>query len=201
MYLTAGAAAGPVGLALNARSCPIRARLCPVRYVGPGQGHRWWGDARTGPSARRSGAEAAKRPPQIFGGMERSWRLRSPWLCAVRSLAGQRDAAYARFLIHRRDPRLARPSGTRPSPEVPDDHHDPIHRPRHHPAGLHRRRAARARRVPGRLPRPHQRGLHPGPAAVHRLVPRRSVALFAVRRADIETFARELEARGRALPP
>ena len=29
----------------------------------------------------------------------------------------------------------------------------------------------------------------------------RSLPLFSVRRADIETFARELEARGRARPP
>jgi hypothetical protein len=39
------------------------------------------------------------------------------------------------------------------------------------PAGLHRRRAASARRVPSRVPRPDSRGLHPGPAPVHRLVP------------------------------
>jgi integrase len=51
---------------------------------------------------------------------------------------------------------------------VPDDRHDHIHRRRHRPAGVHR--------------------VRPYPLA----------ALFAVRRADIETFARELEARGRA---
>jgi hypothetical protein len=47
--------------------------------------------------------------------------------------------------------------------------------------------------VPGRILRPDARGLHPGPAPGHRLLP-----LFAVRRADIETFARGPEARGRA---
>ena len=36
------------------------------------------------------------------------------------------------------------------------------------------------------------------PAPVHCLVPGRSLPLFAVRRADIESFARELEVRGRA---
>ena len=39
-------------------------------------------------------------------------------------------------------------------------------------ADVHRCRAARPRRVPGRLPRPEPRGLHPRPAPVHRLVPR-----------------------------
>jgi integrase/recombinase XerD len=44
------------------------------------------------------------------------------------------------------------------------------------------------------------RGVRAGPAVVHHLVNCRScsLALFAVRRADIEGFAREMEARGRA---
>ncbi len=43
-------------------------------------------------------------------------------------------------------------------------------RPR--PAGVHRRRAARARGLFSRIPRPDSRGLHPRPAPVHKLVPR-----------------------------
>jgi integrase len=41
-------------------------------------------------------------------------------------------------------------------------------------------------------------GIHPRPAPIQRLGPHRSLPLFSVRRADIETFARELEALGRA---
>ena len=78
--------------------------------------------------------------------------------------------------------------------EVPDDHCRPCPRP----ASLHRLQTTRPRRVPSRVPRPDPRCLRPGPAPVHQLVPPRSLALFAVRRADIEGFARELEARGRA---
>ena len=47
-------------------------------------------------------------------------------------------------------------------------------------------------------PRSDARGLHPRPQAVRRWCQAQSMPLFSVRRADIETFARELEARGRA---
>lgn len=48
------------------------------------------------------------------------------------------------------------------------------------------------------VPRPDPSGVHPRPAAVHRWCRTRSLPLFWVRRADIETFARDLEGRGRA---
>ena len=54
------------------------------------------------------------------------------------------------------------------------------------------------RRLPGRVPRADPRGVRAGPAPVHQLVPHPLLPLFAVRRAHIEGFARELEARGRA---
>jgi hypothetical protein len=73
--------------------------------------------------------------------------------------------------LNRWDSQLAQGSGSQPGPEVPDDHCRPIHCPRHDPARLHRRRTARARRVPGRLPRPDPRGVGAGPAPVHQLVP------------------------------
>ena len=81
---------------------------------------------------------------------------------------------------------------------MPDDYCRPIHRARHDPARLHRPRAARARRVPGGY-----RGLTREAYALDlrqfaTWCRARSLALFAVRRADIEGFARELEARGRA---
>ena len=63
------------------------------------------------------------------------------------------------------------PPGLSLAPEVPDDHSRPIHCPRPDPAHLHRPRAARARRIPGRVSRVDPRGLHPGPAPVHHLVP------------------------------
>ena len=87
----------------------------------------------------------------------------------------------ARFLVAPRD-RAGRPtvgfrltagagtgpaSRSQPGREVPDDHCRPIHRARHDPARLHRRRTNR----PGRVPRPDPRGLRPGPAPVRQLVP------------------------------
>jgi integrase/recombinase XerD len=51
---------------------------------------------------------------------------------------------------------------------------------------------------PGTVPRPDKRGLRTRPAAVTTWCRARSLSLFAVRRADIEGFARDLEARGRA---
>jgi integrase/recombinase XerD len=77
---------------------------------------------------------------------------------------------------------------------VPDDHC----RPRPHPACLHRLRTTGPRRVPGGY-----RGLTREAYALDlrqftSWCRTRSLALFAVRRADIEGFARELEARGRA---
>ncbi|HME65023.1 MAG TPA: site-specific integrase [Streptosporangiaceae bacterium] len=81
---------------------------------------------------------------------------------------------------------------------MPDDHCRPIHRARHDPADLHR----------GRAPRPcgilaGYRGLTRGAYALDlrqftSWCRARSLALFSVRRADIESFARDLETRGRA---
>jgi hypothetical protein len=68
---------------------------------------------------------------------------------------------------NRWDPQLAQPPGSQPGQEVLDDHCRPIHRARHDPARLHRRRTARPRRVP----RPDQGGLRTRPAPVHDLVP------------------------------
>jgi integrase/recombinase XerD len=89
-------------------------------------------------------------------------------------------------------------SGSSPAGRCPNDHCHPIHRARHDPACLHRRRAACPYRVPAGY-----RGLTREAYALDlrqfttwcRV---RSLTLFAVRRADIESFARELEARGRA---
>jgi len=53
------------------------------------------------------------------------------------------------------------------------------------------------RRVPGRVSRPDPRGLHTRSTPVHHLVPGPLRGLVR-RHADIESFARDLEARGRA---
>src|ERR1700733_11069203 len=105
---------------------------------------------------------------------------------------------YGPVIVPRWDPVSAQPSGSRLSPEVPHGHRAILNLTRRPPARVHRCRAACSRRLPGRIPRPDPRGLHARPAPVHRMVPDTDLALFAVRRADIETFARELEARGRA---
>ena len=81
---------------------------------------------------------------------------------------------------------------------MPDDHCRPIYCPRHDPACLHRSRTAR---LAGFLA--GDRGLTREAYALDlrqftTWCRTRSLALFAVRRADIEGFARELEARGRA---
>jgi len=76
---------------------------------------------------------------------------------------GFRFIAGARCWPQLPGPRLVR--------EVPDDHCRPIYRARHDSARLHRRRAIRPRRVPGRVPRPDPGGLRPGPAPVRQLVP------------------------------
>ncbi len=81
---------------------------------------------------------------------------------------------------------------------MPDDHCRPIHCPRHDPACLQRCRASCAR---GFLA-----GYRDLTKEAYALDLRqfttwcraRSLGLFAVRRADIEGFARDLEARGRA---
>jgi Phage integrase, N-terminal SAM-like domain len=111
------------------------------------------------------------------------------------AVVGLRQASYVAVIIHRRDLRLAGPGCPR---RRPDDRHDPVHRPRPCPASLHRCRAACPRRVPGRI-----RGLT---REAYTLDLRqfsgrcrsRSLPLFSVRRADIETYAREVEANGRA---
>jgi integrase/recombinase XerD len=109
------------------------------------------------------------------------------------------DAAYAAVLIPLLGPDgWPLPSGSQPFREVPDDRHDPLHRRRHHPASVHEsERLALAGFLAG------YRGLT---REAYTLDLRqdtawcrtRSLSLFAVRRADIETFARDLEAKGRA---
>jgi integrase/recombinase XerD len=81
---------------------------------------------------------------------------------------------------------------------VPDDHCRPIHCPRHDPARLHRSRTARPGRVPGRIPRLTREAYALDLRQFTTWCRTRSLPLFAVRRAGIEGFARELEARGRA---
>ncbi len=81
---------------------------------------------------------------------------------------------------------------------MPDDHCCPLHCARHDPAGLHRpERLALAGFLAG------YRGLTREAYALDlrqftTWCRARSLPLFAVRRADIESFARDLEARGRA---
>ena len=93
----------------------------------------------------------------------------------------------------------SRPSpGSQPSRRYVDDHHDPVHCPCRHPAGVHRsERLALAGFLAG------YRGLTReaytlGLRQFTGWCRARSLPSFSVRRADIETFARELEARGRA---
>ena len=81
---------------------------------------------------------------------------------------------------------------------MPDDHCYPIRRARHDPARLHRRRATCPHRVPGRVPRPDREAYALDLRQFTTWCRARSLNLFAVRRADIQGFARELEARGRA---
>jgi len=81
---------------------------------------------------------------------------------------------------------------------VPDDHCCPIHCPRHDPARFHRLRTTRTRRIPGRIPRTDKSGHTLDLRQFTTWCRARSLPLFAARRADIEGFARELEAKGRA---
>jgi hypothetical protein len=74
----------------------------------------------------------------------------------------------------------------------------PINRARHDPARLHRSRTTRPRRVPRRIPRPDPRRLHPRPAPVHYLVPRPFPGPVRRPPPNIESFARDLETKGRA---
>jgi hypothetical protein len=107
------------------------------------------------------------------------------------------NAAYVGFPLNRWDLRLAQPSESQPGPEVPDDHCRPIHCPRHDPARPTPNGSPLAGFLAG------YRGLTREAYALdlRRFTTwcrARSLPLFAVRRADIESFARELEARGRA---
>jgi len=94
-----------------------------------------------------------------------------------RGVARRQREAYVAGIVHRWD--LQRPwpfqvpavsGGASWLPQ-------PLQLPSSCPAGVHRCRAACARRVPGRVPRSDPRGLHPGPAPVHRLVPHPVLAL------------------------
>jgi hypothetical protein len=94
--------------------------------------------------------------------------------------------------------RLAQPPGSQPGREVPDDHCRPIHRARPiQPVFTDAERLALAGFLAG------YRGLTcdaytPDLRQFTTWCRARSLALFAVRRADIESFARHLEAKGRA---
>jgi integrase/recombinase XerD len=82
--------------------------------------------------------------------------------------------------------------------EVPRDHNDPNDRCRCPRTAVLRSRTVRARRVPGR-----HRGLTRDACALDlrqfiAWCEEHSLRLFAVRRADIECYARDLEERGRA---
>jgi site-specific recombinase XerD len=81
---------------------------------------------------------------------------------------------------------------------VPDDHCRPIYCARHDSARLHRCRADRPRRVPGGYRELTREACALDLRQFASWCRSRSLALFAVRRADIEGFARELEAAGRA---
>jgi hypothetical protein len=95
------------------------------------------------------------------------------------------------------DSQLAQPTGSQPGREVPDDHCRPIHCSRHvQPAFTDAERLALAGFLAG------YRGLTREAYALDlrqftTWCRARSLGLFAVRRADIESFARDLEARGR----
>jgi site-specific recombinase XerD len=67
----------------------------------------------------------------------------------------------------------------------------PIHCPRHDPACLHKPRTARPRRVPSRLPGLTREAYALDLRQFTTWYRARSLSLFAVRRADIESFARE----------
>ena len=107
-------------------------------------------------------------------------------------------AAYVAGIVHRWDLRRPSLSGSACLWRCHDGRRNCLNFPRPHPAGARRCGAARARRFLAGY-----RGLT---REAYSLDLRqftgwcraRSLPLFSVRRADIETFARELEARGRA---
>jgi len=115
-----------------------------------------------------------------------------------RGVARFPSAAYVAGTIHRWDLRRPSPSRSQLSLEVPDDRHDPVHRPRSvQPAFAESERLALAGFPAG------YRGLTREACTLDLRqftgwCRARSLPLFSVRRADIETFARELEANGRA---
>ena len=90
--------------------------------------------------------------------------------------------------------------GLSPTREVPDDHDHVryIHRNHRRRTGLRRFRAAGAGWVPGRLHRLDPSGYSLDLRQYESWCQQRHVRLFQARRADIECFARDLEARGRA---
>ena len=121
--------------------------------------------ARSWPTDRRSFCTPIRR----YGSRHARGRDRASVMdCGV---ARTPQAAYVPGNVRRRD--LAAPAFVVPvvPPEVPDGRHCSLNFPCPCPAGVHRCRAARTRRLPGRVPRPDPRGLHPGPAPVHRMVP------------------------------
>ncbi len=89
-------------------------------------------------------------------------------------------------------------SGSQPvPPEVPDGYHDPVHRSRPDHAGVHHHGAAGISGIPGYgglTRQAYELDLRQFANWCHQ----HHLALFQVRRADIEFFARDLEARGRA---
>jgi hypothetical protein len=94
--------------------------------------------------------------------------------------------------LTRWDPRSAQSSRFQPGREVPDDHCRPIYRTRHDPTRLHRSRTPRLAGYRGLTRETYALDLRQFTSWCRA----RSLGLLAVRRADIEGFARELEARG-----
>ena len=78
---------------------------------------------------------------------------------------------------------------------MPDDHHRAICCAGYDPARLRRARTARPRRFLA-VPRADPRGVLAGRVGVHPRCRAHSLALFSVRRADVECFAAEWETRG-----
>jgi hypothetical protein len=110
-----------------------------------------------------------------------------------------RVPVYGEGLIVLPGSRPARPAGSRREPpEMPDGHHNLIRCPDSGDAGVQQHRKAGVSRVPGWPQRPDPPGLPAGLAPVAAWCQSHQLRLFQARRADIECFARGLEARGRA---
>jgi hypothetical protein len=101
----------------------------------------------TGCPVRRNPHEDTSAHEQIFGDPEHSWVARharplASWWRRVIGPDGLRWVSVEPLASG-----LAQLPGSQPGREVPDDHCRPIHRARHDPACLHRRRTASNRRA------------------------------------------------------